>query len=262
MEYYTPPAGYTPEADRELDSLYRAITGRPTFSYRPSADPLYQSLRDRTVQDGRMAMRDTMGQAAALTGGYGSSYAQSVGQQQYDEYLRSLSEALPELYGLAFQRYTAEGDALQNAYDLGFQRREADYRRQRDALADQQAARQQSYKQQQDSYQKLVKLISSTGYSPNDGELQAAGLSRAQAEALRQEYLRLNGLLPQARPAAGGGGGGGSGQSGKSKNAARKVGKAVSNGVTGKSASAAAAAAAAAPYTASILTAASGKGSR
>ena len=259
MELYQTAPGYSPEADRELDSLYQAITGRPAFSYSPSADPLYRSLRDQAVQDGRLAMRHTMGQAAALTGGYGSSYAQSVGQQQYDEYLRSLSEALPELYGLAFQRYTAEGDALQNAYDLGFQRREADYRRQRDALADQQAARQQSYKQQQDSYQKLVKLISSTGYSPNDGELQAAGLSRAQAEALRQEYLRLNGLLPQAQTAAGGGGGGGSG---KSKNAARKVGKAVSNGVTGKSASAAAAAAAAAPYTASILTAASGKGSR
>jgi hypothetical protein len=30
-----------------------------------------------------MAMMDTMGKAAGLTGGYGSPYAQQVGQQAY-----------------------------------------------------------------------------------------------------------------------------------------------------------------------------------
>ena len=198
--------------DRELEELYTAITRRPAFTYDPGRDPLYRATADRYVQNGRRAMRDTLGQAASLTGGYGSSYAQSAGQQRYDEYLRSLSDALPELYGLAWQRYSAEGDALRDAYDMTWQRRENAYQRGRDALADERYAaeqdiaaaeraeqqRQTLYKQQQDSYKKLYTLIESTGYEPTDAELEAAGISRAQAEALRYEYLRLNGLLPAA----------------------------------------------------------------
>ena len=103
--------------DAEVEALYQAIMGRQPFSYRAADDPLYRSYADRYVQNGRLAMRDTMGSAAALTGGYGSSYAQGVGQQRYDEYLRQLSEAVPELYGMAFQRYQAEGEALRDAYD-------------------------------------------------------------------------------------------------------------------------------------------------
>lgn len=199
------------QGDAELDALYAAITGRQPFQYRAQDDPLYRSYADRYVQNGRMAMRDSMGTAAALTGGYGSSYAQRVGQQQYDEYLRLLGEALPELYGMAYEQYRDEGEALREQYDLAHQRREDaysrerdrqadDYRRQRDALADeryldeQQAkASQQSYKQQQDKYQKLYKLITASGYVPTDEELRAAGLTRASAEALRREYERTRG---------------------------------------------------------------------
>ncbi len=212
--YESPSPSYGDyDSDRELERLYSAITGRPAFSYTPGADPLYRSYADRYVQNGRLAMRDTMGQSAALTGGYGSSYAQSAGQQRYDEYLRSLGEVLPELYGQAWQRYQAEGEALGEAYDRAWQRRENAYQRSRDALADQRyeaeqagAAAQQAYKQQQDSYARLYKLIASTGYQPTDAELQAAGLSRAQAEALRYEYLRAHKLLPQPAAASGGGG--------------------------------------------------------
>lgn len=198
------------DADEELEALYAAITGRRPFSYSAAEDPLYRSFADRYLQNGRMAMRDTMGSAAALTGGYGSSYAQAAGQQQYDEYLRQLSEALPELYGMAYQQYIDEGEALRGQYDLARQRQEdaygrerdaqaAAYQKERDALAnaryqaeqDSKAA-QQSYKQRQDSYQNLVKLISGAGYRPSDAELSAAGLSRASADALLRQYERDN----------------------------------------------------------------------
>ena len=208
---------YESRGDRELEALYQAILGRAPFQSRPQDDPLYRSYADQYVQSGRMAMRDSMGSAAALTGGYGSSYAQAAGQQQYDEYLRLLSEALPELYGMAYERYRDEGEALRDRYDLAYQReaeayareqdeRAAAYQRERDALADeryraeqQSKAEQQSYQQRQDSYQKLVKLISGAGYSPTDGELAAAGLSRASAEALRAEYERAKGLNQPTR---------------------------------------------------------------
>ena len=155
-------------------------------------------------------MRDAMGSAAALTGGYGSSYAQAAGQQQYDEYLRQLSEALPELYGLAYQQYIDEGEALRDRYEIAAGRlaneQSAAYQRERDAIADERyrqeqesKLQQQSYKQQQDSYQNLVKLISGAGYTPTDAELAAAGLSRASAEALRKEYERSRGLNQPAK---------------------------------------------------------------
>ena len=81
-------------------------------------------------------MMDTMGQAAALTGGYGSSYGQSVGQQTYDAYLQNLNDVVPELYGQAYQQYADEGTKLQNQYSMLLDRENADYSRYRDDVTD------------------------------------------------------------------------------------------------------------------------------
>ena len=59
---------------------------RKEFSYDLNGDMLYQQMKDQYQVLGKTAMQDTMGEAAALTGGYGNTYAQSVGQQTYDEY--------------------------------------------------------------------------------------------------------------------------------------------------------------------------------
>lgn len=206
----SPAAPSSYNADSELDSLYSAISSRRRFSYDPSSDPMYRSYAQRYAVNGRMAMRDSMGQAAALTGGYGSSYSAAVGQQQYDEYLRALSETLPELYQLAYQRYEDEGDALRDRYDIAYQRRETDYRREQDAQAELQRQEQQEYSRRQDSYKSLTKLISEAGYSPTDEELVQAGMTRAQAQALLNRYLMDNGLLGSAGAASGGSSGGSS----------------------------------------------------
>ena len=68
-------------------------------------DPMYGALKDQAVKNGRMAMLDTQAQAANLTGGYGSSYAQSVGHQAYNSYLQQLGDRIPELYRLAYEMY-------------------------------------------------------------------------------------------------------------------------------------------------------------
>ena len=88
---------FTSSYDGEIRRLYDEIINRPTFRYDPQSDPLYQSYRTRMVTEGERAMRDTMGQAAALTGGYGSSYAQGVGQQEYELYLQRLGGGLGAL---------------------------------------------------------------------------------------------------------------------------------------------------------------------
>ena len=59
-----------------------------------------------------------MGKAAGLTGGYGSSYAQSAGEQAYESYLAKLQDVVPALQENAWQQYKAQGDALLQRYEL------------------------------------------------------------------------------------------------------------------------------------------------
>ena len=180
------------DPDAELERLYAAITGRPAFSYDPASDPVYNSYAQSYQRRGRLAMRDTMGQAAALTGGYGSSYAQSVGQQQYDSYLQSLGEALPELYGMAWQRYNAEGDALKTAWELASERSEVRRESEREAAERETAAQKSAETARRENYDRLYKLIYNSGYNPNETELSDSGMTGGQAAALLAEYRRRN----------------------------------------------------------------------
>lgn len=180
------------DPDAELERLYAAITGRPAFSYDPTSDPVYDSYAQSYQRRGRLAMRDTMGQAAALTGGYGSSYAQSVGQQQYDSYLQSLGEALPELYGMAWQRYNAEGDALKTAWELASERSEVRRESEREAAEREAAAQKSAETARRGNYDRLYKLIYNSGYNPNETELSDSGMTGEQAAALLAEYRRRN----------------------------------------------------------------------
>ena len=126
---------YDSRYDEQIRSLYNQLTSRGPFRYDSATDPLYQQYRQSYVQLGQNAMRDTMGQAAALTGGYGSSYAQSVGQQQYDAYLRRLADVLPETYGMALDAWKAEGQDLQRRYSAAAALEQSDYERYLDELA-------------------------------------------------------------------------------------------------------------------------------
>ena len=180
------------DPDAELERLYAAITGRPAFSYDPASDPVYNSYAQSYRRRGRLAMRDTMGQAAALTGGYGSSYAQSVGQQQYDSYLQSLGEALPELYGMAWQRYNAEGDALKTAWELASERSEVRRESEREAAEREATAQKSAETARRGNYDRLYKLIYNSGYNPNETELSDSGMTGEQAAALLAEYRRRN----------------------------------------------------------------------
>ena len=123
------PGEYTSSYAQELEELYDQIMNRPDFSYDLANDPLYQQYRQQYQRQGRLAMADTMGQAAALTGGYGSSYSQAAGQQSYHQYLAQLAEVTPQLYGQALDRYTRQGEALQDRYDRLLGLEERDYQR-------------------------------------------------------------------------------------------------------------------------------------
>ncbi len=126
---------------QQMQEALDAIRNRKKFSYDLNGDALYQQYKDKYVQQGKQAMQDTMGQAAALTGGYASTYGQAVGQQQYDAYLQNLNDVVPELYQLALSRYQMEGDDLKTQYSLLADQYQQEYGQYRDKVGDWQTER-------------------------------------------------------------------------------------------------------------------------
>ena len=127
---------YTPTYDAQINDIYNQIMNRGKFKYSLSSDPLYQEAREQYVGQGQMAMMNTMGKAAALTGGYGSSYSQAGGPQQYNAYLQSLGELVPEYYDRAFNQWQAEGSDLYNKYGLTKDLADTEYSKYRDQMSD------------------------------------------------------------------------------------------------------------------------------
>lgn len=130
------PGAYQSQWQQSMNDALNKYTNRGQFSYDVTGDALYQQYKDQYVTQGQMAMMDTMGQAAAMTGGYGNSYAQSVGQQAYQGYLQQLNDKVPELYQLALDKYNQEGQDLLNQYSLFADRENTDYGRYRDTVSD------------------------------------------------------------------------------------------------------------------------------
>ena len=221
------PGAYVNGADYGLAQDYlNQYQNRDPFSYDFNSDALYNQYKDQYIQQGQMAMMDTMGQAAAMTGGYGNSYAQSVGQQTYNQYLSQLNEIIPELYDRAYNRYNQEGQDMLNMYDLYMGREQDNYNKYLDSVdlwnselseakdnystlyneytnaydqnyMEKQDTKEWEYKEQQDAksdkeanYNKLANLIQSAGYEPTAAELNAAGMTSAEAKALKDSYTK------------------------------------------------------------------------
>jgi peptidoglycan hydrolase-like protein with peptidoglycan-binding domain len=102
----------------QLDAIMQSILNRDQFSYNFNEYAFYQQYKDKYTKQGKMAMADVMGQAAAMTGGYGSSYAATAGSQAYQASLENLNDVIPELYQMAYDRYNQEGQDLMNQFGL------------------------------------------------------------------------------------------------------------------------------------------------
>lgn len=128
------PGEYQSAWEALLQEAMEQILNRDSFHYNLNGDALYQQYRQQAVRDGRMAMMDTMGQAAAMTGGYGNSYAQTLGQQAYQQSLAQLNDRIPELYAMALEQYRMEGQDQLDRYNLLYGREKGEYDRYQDAL--------------------------------------------------------------------------------------------------------------------------------
>ena len=77
----------------------------------------YKQLENQARYQGEQAMKDTMGQAAARTGGYANSYAVSAGQQAQNSYMANLENAARALYDNQKQEKLEKMEVANAIYD-------------------------------------------------------------------------------------------------------------------------------------------------
>lgn len=221
----TKPGAYQSKYQGQIDQVMQNITDRKPFQYDVNADALYQQYKDRYTQMGRQAMQDTMGQAAALTGGYGNTYAQNAGQQAYGAYMQGLTDKIPELYQLALDKYDRDATLEKEKYSVLKDADATDYGRWGDRLnqwntdrsylsgrADTELSQAMSIGNT--LYQRLAEL-GAKGYAPTDEELRGAGMTRDQWDKLHPKSTGGTGGLGYAEWLAAQSGGKGNGTSGK-----------------------------------------------
>ena len=183
------PGKYVSGWQASADALLDQIEKRGPFHYDAAKDPLYRQAVDRGVALGRTAMMDTMGKAASLTGGYGNSYAQGVGQQTYGAYLQALADRLPRFQEMALKKWQAGGKDLLDRYQALSQREKDAYGRYQQAL--------QQYFSREDRLRDVYDRLNDRDYHryENDRDYDyALDRDRIQdalrAEAERKEQLR------------------------------------------------------------------------
>ena len=145
------PAPYESPYSAQIDSILNNIINRQPFNYNVNADPIYKQYNDAYTQSGNLAMRDAMGNVAALTGGYGNTYGQTVGQQVYNQHMGQLNNVIPELYQAAYGRYQNEGNNLLNNLSALQGLEQQAYGQYRDTIGDYQSDRAFDYNKSQDA---------------------------------------------------------------------------------------------------------------
>lgn len=176
------PGDYESKYQDRIDAALDDLSGKKDFSYNYVNDPLYHQYAQVYTQNAHNASADAVAQAAALTGGYGSSYAASVAQQAYQQQIGALNLAIPTLYQLALDTYDSSGDALvtrldqlsaqeQNAQGL-YNQKLSDYYTQLEQLGSAyNSAYQKDYGRYQDYLSRLNTLY---GYYSQQEQQQAA----------------------------------------------------------------------------------------
>ena len=159
------------------------ILNREKFSYDLNGDALYRQYKDQAVQNGRLAMQDTLGQAAAMTGGFSSSYGQTAAQQAYQRQMTDLGDKASALYDKARAEYDRQGNEDKQAYDLLLQRENSSQSQYRQNLAAWEAENQRLWSRYDQER--------STDYGAYRDEIKDSQWLQEFEEAQRQFYEKL-----------------------------------------------------------------------
>ena len=134
---YEKPAYESQYAD-QLNSALSNVTNRQEFTYDPLQDANYQALAKVYKKQGEQAAKNTLGDAAALNGGYGSSYAVTASQQARNDYNQMLASQIPALQEAAYNRYLNNYSMDVTALNALRDADESAYGRYRDDVSDSQ----------------------------------------------------------------------------------------------------------------------------
>lgn len=108
---------YNNRYDATIQDLLGQIVNRKDFSYDPENDQLYSQYRKQYTREGQRATQDALGAAAAASGGIPSSYAVNAAAQAGDYYASQMTDKIPELYQMAYNKYM--NDYNMKLSDLG-----------------------------------------------------------------------------------------------------------------------------------------------
>jgi hypothetical protein len=88
-----------------VDSTLNNVLNYGDFSYDPTTDELYSAYRKQYAREGQRATADALAEAAAASGGIASSYATTAATQAGDYYSAQMTDKIPELYQIAYNKY-------------------------------------------------------------------------------------------------------------------------------------------------------------
>lgn len=119
-----PPAAYAPGTytSEYSDRIAGALDKVTNWSYDPLQDASYQALARVYGQRGNIAAKNSLADAAALNGGYGTSYAVSAAQQARNQYNQELAAMIPDFENAAYNRASNTLSALRDADDTAYGR--------------------------------------------------------------------------------------------------------------------------------------------
>lgn len=226
MKDYTPGQQITYPTVGNVDILQGLVNngfntsdaGRPSFDYtydsemRALIDQIlnsnladwkqgdqYAALRDQYAANGEMGMNDLLGQVSSRTGGLASSYAASVANQEYNDWMSKLEQAAREMYqqdrndklnslGMLSDAYDREygeyGDKL-NQWNTD---RNFAYQQAQDALANQWKQKEWDYNMSQDEWNKAAQQAEMMASYGDFSGYKALGYTDSQIESMRQAY--------------------------------------------------------------------------
>lgn len=127
---------YNSNYSTQIDSLLNSILNRQPFSYDYKTDPSYLAYEDKYKRLGDRAREDTLGNVAALNGGYASSWATTAASQAQNDYNQQLSDVIPTLYDAAYNRYLTEDNLDRSDLNLLMGMDDMYYGRYRDTVGD------------------------------------------------------------------------------------------------------------------------------
>lgn len=156
-----------------ITELVGKVSNGEKFNYNPLTDQAYQSYASQYKRLGNEARQNTLSDVAINTGGLASSYATTAASQAQNVYDQALTDKIPELEALAYEKYNNERNynlnalsSLQTLEDSAYSKftdnrdyqrgkfeydQNFDYQNYRDDVADQQFQTTFDYQKERDS---------------------------------------------------------------------------------------------------------------